>query len=212
MKHDYFGSAKNDSEGYEELLTASRDRALQSAEILEAWVLTAGSLVDVVDIGLTLQDLGNSELSAGQKTLAVGGAALPIISGRVLTIGNKRCIPRDAPKTAAARGLARATEHIDDAASSIIARNRAAELAGLGDDAIPFVSKVGPQKGWTIGRQSPNGKRGWRMDWDPDKGYHVNWWDQTGGAKRKDWIYGAIKITDGTWDDYIDLLKHGFGN
>ncbi len=98
MKHDYFGSAKSDSEGYEELLTASRDRALQSAEILEAWVLTAGSLVDVVDIGLTLQDLGNSELSAGQKTLAVVGAALPIISGRVLTIGNKRCIPRDAPK------------------------------------------------------------------------------------------------------------------
>jgi hypothetical protein len=80
-------------------LTASRDRALQSAEILEAWVLTAGSLVDVVDIGLTLQDLGNSELSAGQKTLAVVGAAMPFISGRVLTIGNKRCTPRDAPKS-----------------------------------------------------------------------------------------------------------------
>ncbi len=50
------------------------------------------------------------------------------------------------------------------------------------------------------------------MDWDPKKGYHVNWWDRTGGTKRKDWLYGAIKITDGTWDDYIELLKHGFGN
>lgn len=95
------------------LLTASRDRALQSAEILEAWVLTAGSLVDVVDIGLTLQDLGNSELSAGQKTLAVVGAALPIISGRVLTIGNKRCIPRDAPKAAVeAASRARAQKYL----------------------------------------------------------------------------------------------------
>jgi hypothetical protein len=82
----------------------------------------------------------------------------------------------------------------------------------LGDDAIPFVSDIGPQKGWVVGRQSPDGLRVWRMDWDPNKGYHVNWWDRTGGTKRKDWLYGAIKITDGTWDDYIELLKHGFGN
>jgi hypothetical protein len=50
------------------------------------------------------------------------------------------------------------------------------------------------------------------MDWDPEKGYHVNWWDKTGGAKRTDWLYGAIKIDGGTWQDYIELLKHGFGN
>jgi hypothetical protein len=116
------------------------------------------------------------------------------------------------PLSAAARGLARATEHLEDAASSIIARRKAAELAGLGDDTIPVISTVGPQEGWIIGRQSPDGLRGWRMDWDNKKGYHVNWWDRTGGAKRDDWIYGAITIVDGTWDDYIELLKHGFGN
>ncbi len=109
-------------------------------------------------------------------------------------------------------GLAKATEHIEDAVSSIAARRRAAELAGLADETIPFISEVGPQKGWIVGKQSRDGLRGWRMDWDSQKGYHVNWWDRTGGAKRKDWLYGAIKINGGTWDDYIGLLQHGFGN
>lgn len=116
------------------------------------------------------------------------------------------------PGSAAALRLAPAMEHIEDAASSLLARQRARQLAGLGDNSVPLISTVGPQKGWNLGRQSPDGIRGWRMDWDPDKGYHVNWWDHSGGAKRKEWLYGAIRIVDGTWDDYIELLKHAFGN
>jgi len=116
------------------------------------------------------------------------------------------------PNSASAKGLKRATENLEGAATSLDARRRGSELAGLGEDSVPFISDVGPQKGWAVGRQSTDGLRGWRMDWDPQKGYHVNWWDRTSGAKRKDWLYGSITIDGGTWDDYIELLKHGFGN
>ncbi|MFN7771066.1 MAG: polymorphic toxin-type HINT domain-containing protein, partial [Planctomycetaceae bacterium] len=120
--------------------------------------------------------------------------------------------PGNAPNSAATRGLKKAFEHIDTVGDSLTARRRASELSGLGDDSVPFISDVGPQTGWNVGRQSKDGLRGWRMDWDPNKGYHINWWDKTGGAKRKDWLNGAIKIDGGAWHDYIELLKHGFGN
>ena len=120
--------------------------------------------------------------------------------------------PGNAPNSAATRGLTKAFEHIEGVGDSLTASRRAKELAGLGNDSVPFISDLGPQKGWNVGRQSKDGLRGWRMDWDPEKGYHMNWWDKTGGAKRTDWLYGAIKIDGGTWQDYIELLKHGFGN
>jgi hypothetical protein len=120
--------------------------------------------------------------------------------------------PGNAPNSAATRGLKKAFEHIEGVGDSLTARRRATELAGLGNDSVPFISDLGPQKGWNVGRQSKDGLRGWRMDWDPEKGYNVNRWDKTAGAKRTDWLYGAIKIDGGTWQDYIELLKHGFGN
>lgn len=61
-----------------------------------------------------------------------------------------------APNSAASRGFKAATEHVENAASSIVARRRAAELAGLGDESVQLISDVGPQKGWIIGRQSKN--------------------------------------------------------
>jgi hypothetical protein len=44
------------------------------------------------------------------------------------------------------------------------------------DDAVDFVQEVGPLKGRVTGRMSPDGLRGWRLDWDKNKGFHVNWW------------------------------------
>ena len=49
--------------------------------------------------------------------------------------------------SAASRGLKKAFEHLDDVGDSLTARRRAAELAGLGDDKIPFISDFGPQMG-----------------------------------------------------------------
>jgi hypothetical protein len=56
--------------------------------------------------------------------------------------------------SAAAKGLRRNAEHIESVRDSLTARRRAAELAGLGSDTVHFVSKVGPQQGWIVGRQS----------------------------------------------------------
>jgi hypothetical protein len=120
----------------------------------------------------------------------------------------------DPPNSAAARKMKRGVEHFNEKIEldSLTARQQASDLAGLGDDSIQFVSEVGPLKGWVVGRQSRDGLRGWRLDWDSTKGFHVNWWDKTANPKsRVDWLYGAIKIK-GSWHDFIELLKHGFGN
>lgn len=175
-----------------------------------------GRWVDAIDLRVGDVLLLRSGELAAITALVIRHARLPVYNFHVeelhcYAVGHVQALVHN-NSSAAQRGFRPNFEHIDSSASSIAARSKAAELAGLGEDSIPFVSELGPQKGWTIGRQSKDGLRGWRMDWDPDKGYHVNWWDKTGGAKRKDWIYGAEKIEGGTWHDYIELLKHGFGN
>ena len=88
------------------------------------------------------------------------------------------------------------------------ARAAAIRSSGIGDDAIPFVQEIGPDAGRVTGMQSPDGLQGWRLDWDPGKGFHVNWWDRTVGPKRATWYYGANVVEGGTWDAYQDLLSH----
>jgi RHS repeat-associated protein len=91
------------------------------------------------------------------------------------------------------------------------ARNSARQLSGLGDDAVPFVQEIGPNKGRVTGQMSPDGLRGWRIDFDknsPKKGFHVNWWDRTAGPKRNNWFYGSNKIDGGTEDQYWQTLQH----
>jgi hypothetical protein len=118
----------------------------------------------------------------------------------------------DVAGSAASLGLKRGVEHLETVADSLTARKRGAELAGLGKDSILYRSELGPQKGWVVGRSTKDGARGWRVDWDSVKGYHINWWDYTGGKKRASWLYGAVVISGGTWDDYIEFLRHAFGN
>ncbi|AJQ94746.1 RHS repeat-associated core domain-containing protein [Gynuella sunshinyii] len=89
------------------------------------------------------------------------------------------------------------------------ARQMAREKAGLEDDAIPFVQEIGPHKGRVTGMQSPDGTRGWRIDFDPssDKGFHINWWVKN-GLKRKDWTLGAVKVDGASKSDYLSILEH----
>ena len=58
-------------------------------------------------------------------------------------------------------------------------------------------------KGPVVGSASADGLRGWRIDFDLTKGYHVNWWDKTGGARRSTWTYGANIIQGGTEGDFL---------
>lgn len=90
------------------------------------------------------------------------------------------------------------------------ARNLARTKSGIGDDAIPFVQKIGPKKGNVSGMQSPDGSKGWRIDFDPDnpdKGFHINWWNKK-GKKRKDWVLGTIVIDKGSYKDYLEIIDH----
>lgn len=90
------------------------------------------------------------------------------------------------------------------------ARTAAREFAGLGDNAVPFVQELGPLKGRVTGSMSADGLRGWRLDFDASKGFHVNWWDRSLGAKRSSWIYGANTVPSRTYGDYLNLLEHAF--
>ncbi|EQA5683633.1 RHS repeat-associated core domain-containing protein, partial [Cronobacter sakazakii] len=105
-------------------------------------------------------------------------------------------------------GLAKGIEHEKTFNTLNEARDHARKMSGIGDDAVDFIQEIGPSKGRVSGRMSPDGKQGWRLDYDDKKGYHVNWWDQRGGPKRKDWLFGANKIENGTLDDYYSLLEH----
>ncbi|MYS24663.1 RHS repeat-associated core domain-containing protein [Streptomyces sp. SID4948] len=98
------------------------------------------------------------------------------------------------------------------------ARNAARTSAGLGDDAVPFLQELGPLKGkYYSGMQSPDGLRGWRMDFDPDpasgKGVHINWWDRTSGPKRNSgWKGGAVILDGSTEGDFRQIINRFPGN
>jgi hypothetical protein len=110
--------------------------------------------------------------------------------------------------TAAARGLARGAENIRRFGSLNEARAAARQMAGLGDDAVKYVSEVGPMRGQVVGSASRDGLRGWRIDFDQTKGFHVNWWNRTAGSARSDWIYGANIVEGGNEKAFLELLQH----
>ncbi|MCJ7926540.1 MAG: VENN motif pre-toxin domain-containing protein [Pantoea vagans] len=64
------------------------------------------------------------------------------------------------------------------------ARNKALDIVGnLGADSKPVIGRleVSAGNGKVIGRQSSDGKVGWRVDYDPGKGTHINIWDYSQG-------------------------------
>ncbi|MEV6738706.1 hypothetical protein AB0N14_17930 [Streptomyces sp. NPDC051104] len=73
------------------------------------------------------------------------------------------------------------------------------------------MQKLGPFKGRITGSQSPDGLRGWRIDFDPanpDKGFHVNWWVKNGPKRSDGWSYGVNVIDGGSYDQYLEILSH----
>jgi hypothetical protein len=64
------------------------------------------------------------------------------------------------------------------------ARNNALKLVGdLGPNSKPVIGRLELSSGYgkIVGRQSYDGKIGWRVDYDPEKGTHVNIWDFSKG-------------------------------
>lgn len=56
-------------------------------------------------------------------------------------------------------------------------------MGNLGLGARPVIGrlKVSAGNGRIVGRQSSDGKVGWRVDYDPEKGAHINVWDYSRG-------------------------------
>ncbi|MEU7134144.1 polymorphic toxin-type HINT domain-containing protein [Streptomyces sp. NPDC046261] len=102
------------------------------------------------------------------------------------------------------------------------ARNKGREAAGLGDDAVPYMSEVGPMKDKLyVGMQSPDGRSGWRIDFDPkdpEKALHINWWKNFDRSKKRaemgpDSQRGYFTVPGprgGAADegDYRDIIRH----
>ena len=110
--------------------------------------------------------------------------------------------PRNDPKAP------RPTDRDGEVPSFGAALDAALAASGLGSDPVDHVQKLGPAKGRIVGRESADGRRGWRADYDKEKGFHVDWWDRTAGPKRSDWRFGVRRITNGTEADYLRLLQH----
>ena len=114
----------------------------------------------------------------------------------------------DAGAPQAAKGLLKGVENVASFSGLNEARASARQLSGLGDNAVNFVQEIGPLKGQVTGQMSPDGLRGWRVDFDSNKGFHVNWWDRSASPKRAEWLYGANKIEGGTIDQFWQTLEH----
>ena len=79
-------------------------------------------------------------------------------------------------------------------------------LGDLGLDAKPAYGKLYEAKGKIVGRQSADGKKVMRLDWDPEKGPHINVEDYTRGKGPGKAIKVAIRFP-GDKDLYLALLK-----
>ena len=121
-------------------------------------------------------------------------------------------------KTGASKTLAKkAVQEVAEGGEQILsgyktyeqARNKALELIGyLGHGSKPVTGRLKSSAGYgkTIGRQSADGKVRWRLDYDPNKGTHINVEDfrmgKGGDAKKY-----AIPF-EGNESTYKSLLKH----
>jgi RHS repeat-associated protein len=127
-------------------------------------------------------------------------------SERALYYLNEIWNQRNAMNSAAGKG----SEVVRSFDSFNAARSAARKAAGLGDDVVPFVSEIGPLKGRVTGMMSSDGLKGWRLDYDKGKGFHVNWWNRTAGPNRAQWSYGANHVLGKSHDDFLNLLEHAF--
>ena len=90
------------------------------------------------------------------------------------------------------------------------ARNKALEILGdLGPGSEPHISRLKASKacGLVDGRQSLDGKKLWRLDFDPIKGPHINIENWTAGKRDGGGVNIAIPF-DGDENLFMSLLKH----
>ncbi len=105
-------------------------------------------------------------------------------------------------------GTGKSVEQVLDTVKSYEqARNKAFDIIGdIGANSEPYVGRLGTGEGKIVGRQSADGKVRWRLDYDPNKGPHINVEDYRNG-KGADAIKVAIPF-EGDMSTVESLLKH----
>jgi hypothetical protein len=213
---------------------AAADAKMQTAPALSpAWWIALGeksqATVDAVSVAYGVKSLtAGPPMSTPTPVLAgvEGGTGALALPGEIAGLGSPRALTpfvflnensqnRNGGDAAGAgragkttRTVARGKENVESFESLNEARADAQRFANLGEDAVPFVQEIGPQKGRVTGMQSRDGLRGWRLDFKRGEGVHVNWWDKTQGTTRAEWVYGMNKVPAMTYDAYLALLQH----
>ncbi|MED0658147.1 hypothetical protein P4S75_12680 [Anoxybacillus ayderensis] len=107
------------------------------------------------------------------------------------------------------KGIGKGEQVLDKVKTYEQARNKALDLVGdLGPNSKPYIGTLKSSAGYgkVIGRQSADGKVRWRLDYDPNKGTHINIEDFRNGKGAN-----ARKIVipfEGNESTFKSLLKH----
>ena len=81
-------------------------------------------------------------------------------------------------------------------------------VGDLGVDSKPYIGTLSASAGYgkVVGRVSADGKKRWRLDYDPDKGMHINIEDFSKGKGSK-----GVKVVipfKGNEQDFKNILNH----
>nr|WP_285874068.1 pre-toxin TG domain-containing protein [Halalkalibacter oceani] len=107
------------------------------------------------------------------------------------------------------KGIGKGEQVLDKVKTYEQARNKAIDLVGdLGPNSQPYTGTLKSSAGYgqVVGRQSADGKVRWRLDYDPNKGPHINIEDFRNGKGAN-----ARKIAvpfEGNESTFKSLLKH----
>jgi RHS repeat-associated protein len=179
---------------------------------------------DIYDVVTTLSD---NNASATQKLASVVGASAGLllpgggysgvddaVKGGSKLINSGRLTSATLSYSNEVSDLVKMTTKLGDEASEIITLTKSGNfgdagtvanslIGELGDDAVSHVGRTGPFSGKVTGQKSADGSRGFRIDYDSNKGAHVNWWN----GKQK----GAIPF-DGGLDHAKRIVDNVMGN
>jgi len=179
---------------------------------------------DIYDVVTTLS---NENATTTQKVVSVGGATAGLllpgggysgiddaIKGGSRLLNSGKLVDATLSYSDEAADLVQMTGKLGDNAKELITLTKSGNygdagtvanslIGNLGDDAVEHIGRTGPFKGKISGQKSANGKRGFRIDYDPDKGAHINWWN--GNQK------GAIPF-DGGLDQARRIVDNVIGN
>ena len=164
-----------------------------------------GQLIKGEDL-VTGQKYGPDDYAWG--TLAVVSGGTTRVVGKVVgKIGDLE--KKGKALEAAAKGGRSGEIVLDKVQTYEQARNKAMSLLGdLGADSQPFIGTMEKSAGYgkIVGRKTADNKARWRLDYDPNKGMHINVEDFRNGKKEQ-----AIKYAipfEGNEETFKALLKH----